>query len=289
MSRQTFLSGQKVKKQLSDLSLCYSSNCCFLMLDIWLPTGLQFTPHFSLWQPNCAPAAVATVSLALASHSGGGTGCLPPRLVCVVYAWHRRVMCLTGWYQHHGPHQRPTRAVKYGYATDCSIVEETGQRLASHALIPKSSRQLRLDSNLAHMCVRRQACVSRSCMFLCLHLIGSCGVVEVTPILDFPRASSSAPACPQRGPCVHGKGTALCQKAFWGSGKATLRTATPDWHGAPRGQKLQGPLPALPGGMLFGCHQLSETNLDLWRHCQCLESGHSLLTVEIISLLLSIV
>lgn len=74
-------------------------------------------------------------------------------------------------------------------------------------------------------------------------------------------------------------------RAVW----VTLRTATPDWHGAPQGQTPQGPLPAMLRGMPFSCHHLSETYLDLWRNCQRLKSDHALLTEGIISSLLGIV
>lgn len=130
---KTFFCAEKVKNQLPDLFRCYSSSCCFLTPDIWLPTRPVFTPHFSLWQPHCAPAVVAPVSLALVSHSGGKQGASCPFLVDLVYAWHGRVTCLTRWYEHHSSQQRPTQSVKCSYARECSIVGETVQRSASHA------------------------------------------------------------------------------------------------------------------------------------------------------------
>lgn len=56
MSKWTFLFGEQVSNHLSDLLFCYSANCCFLTPNIWLPTGLLFTSHFSSWQPHLAPA-----------------------------------------------------------------------------------------------------------------------------------------------------------------------------------------------------------------------------------------
>lgn len=80
----------KFKNYLSDLSLCYSSNCCFLMPDIWLPAGPLFTPHFSLltaslctsrYSPNLPVRKIAIQ---------GKTLFLLPLLVQVVYAWQRQ-------------------------------------------------------------------------------------------------------------------------------------------------------------------------------------------------------
>lgn len=92
--------------------------------------------------------------------------------------------------------------------------------------ILKSPRQLRLDFNLAHMscltCLNyvcaRQTCVCvwfSVCLSECLHVVE---VVEWCKSLwfwTFP-ACNSAPACPQGGPCVHGKVTAPFQTAFSG-------------------------------------------------------------------------
>lgn len=167
MSRQTFLFGQQVKNHVSDLSLCYSSNCCFLMPDIWLPTGALLTPHFSLWQPHCAPAAVAPISLSLVSHSGEkqGASCL---------FWSK-------WFMHGTAGQRasPANANPPVLITDQHRLSNTvtqqnvplwrkqgsNRPLTLHIL--KSPRQLRLDFNLAHMscltCLNyvcaRQTCV----------------------------------------------------------------------------------------------------------------------------------
>lgn len=119
------------------------------------------------------------------------------------------------------------------YTTEFSIVEETVQHLASRRLhILKSSRQLRLDFNLAHMpclaclnCVCADACVSE-----CLHVVEIMEWCKSRWFWIFP-ACSSAPVHPWGGP--------MCSWESHGSisddilrvttaASVTLRTATPD-------------------------------------------------------------
>lgn len=77
--------------------------------------------------------------------------------------------------------------------------------LALHSL--KSSRQLRLDFNLAHMscltclncvCAQRQALVFVVCLSECLHVME---IVEVTAVLDFPGPRHNPPTTPTNTAC----------------------------------------------------------------------------------------
>lgn len=87
--------------------------------------------------------------------------------------------------------------------------------------ILKSSRQLRLDFNLAHMsCLTCLNCVcvrqAGVCLSECLHVVEMVEWCKSRWFWTFP-ACSSAPTCPRGGPCVHGKVTAPFQTAFSGS------------------------------------------------------------------------
>lgn len=90
------------------------------------------------------------------------------------------------------------------YTTEFSIVEETVQHLASRGLhILKSSRQLRLDFNLAHMpCLACLSCVcADACVSECLHVVEMVEWCKSRWLWIFP-ACSSAPVHPWGGPHV---------------------------------------------------------------------------------------
>lgn len=101
-------------------------------------------------------------------------------------------------------------------------------------LILKSSRQLRLDFNLAHMsCL---TCLNCVCVWLCVCLSECLHVVEVVEwcksrwFWTFP-ACSSAPACPRGRPqCSWESHGSISDGILWACAAAwvTLRTATPD-------------------------------------------------------------
>lgn len=225
MSEKTFPSSDS---KLKTTSLTFPSSTLRTAVssspDIWLPTGLLFTPHFSLWQARFAPAVEAPVSLVLVSHSREmeGDSCF----------------CWLKWFWRGATGHRASSTVLSSSDTNAGCrmrlhnsVLRGGNRatFAPFTLYNlKCTTQLRLDFNLAHKpCLTCLAVYEGEvvCMCGCVCLwLSVCmrwnGVSHGGSGLS--RPCSSAPACPQRGPCVHGKVTAPFQTAFSGSCKVWL-------------------------------------------------------------------
>lgn len=221
-----------------------------------------YPPHFSIWQPHWAPAAVAPNWLPLISRSGEkqSSSCL---------FWSKwiihgkgRATCVIAVYQHEGSSSETrTQACKTVTQQNFPLRRTQCRILPLEFHFLNDSRQLRLDLNLTHMpclawlirvCTLAQMCV-------CVHAVEVVQSSKSRWFWILPGCSSDH-VHPWGDPCVHGKVTTPFQTGIPRVCAAASENSNtfPTW-GAPcvTPCRLKSVMLAW---MLFCCQQLPESH-----------------------------